>query len=202
VYENRAFFIQRARGREDLIVGGIPDPVRLSSAWRLQLEHAADVTLEELKSWTEIPDARFFSGRGTYETEFQMAERPSDGLGVILDLGRVHETAEVHVNGDPAGVAWMRPYRLDITSRVRRGTNRLRVSVTNLLINRVLGMGPIDYSAVYERYGQRFPPGEEWEKVREPLVSGLLGPVRLVFYKTIYGKTAVRPPRRSSNAVT
>jgi hypothetical protein len=201
VFENRAFYIQRARGRENLIVDGIPDPVRLSAPWRLQLEHASDITLEELKSWTEIPEARFFSGRGTYETEFQMAERPPDGLGVILDLGRVHETAEVHINGDPAGVAWMRPYRLDITSRVRRGTNRLRVSVTNLLINRVLGLGPIDYSAVYERYGRRFPPGEEWEKVREPLVSGLLGPVRLVFYKTIYGKTAVRPPRRSSNAV-
>jgi hypothetical protein len=48
-------------------------------------------------------------------------------------------------------------------------------------------VGPIDYSKVYERYRQRFPPGEEWEKVREPFPSGLLGPVRLVFYKIIQG---------------
>jgi hypothetical protein len=48
----------------------------------------------------------------------------------------------------------------------------------------------VDYSAVYGRYGKRFPPGEEWQKVREPFPSGLLGPVRLVFYKMIRGGRA------------
>jgi hypothetical protein len=202
VFENRRFYIQRTSGREDIIVSGIPEPIRLSPQWRLQFENAEipQVTLYELKSWTEISAARFFSGRGIYETEFQLAGLAA-GTGVVLDLGRVHETAEVRVNGQNAGVAWMRPYRLDISSQVRPGTNRLRVDVTNLLINRVLGMGPIDYSAVYERYGRRFPPGEEWTKVREPFVSGLLGPVRLVFYKMIYGRTAALPPRRTRTSI-
>jgi hypothetical protein len=111
---------------------------------------------------------------------------PAD-VGAVLDLGGVRETAEVWLNDGTAGVAWMQPYHLDVTRLVRMGTNRLRIHVTNLLINRVLGLGPIDYSKVYERYGQRFPPGEEWEKVREPFPSGLLGPVRLVFYKIIQG---------------
>jgi hypothetical protein len=65
-------------------------------------------------------------------------------------------------------------------------------------------MGPIDYSAVYERYGRRFPPGEEWEKVREPFPSGLLGPVWLVFYKIIRGGKAggrEKPTRRRRGAV-
>ena len=84
----------------------------------------------------------------------------------------------------------MRPYRFDVTRQVRVGSNRLRIAVTNLLINRVLGTGPIDYSAVYERYGSRFPPGDEWEKVRDPLPSGLLGPVWLVFYKLLRGGAA------------
>src|SRR5579863_1030955 len=123
-------------------------------------------------------------------------------IGAVLDLGSVRETAEVWLNGESAGVAWMRPYRVDVTRLIRTGLNRLRVDVTNLLINRVLGMGPIDYSAAYARYGQRFPPGEEWETVHEPFPSGLLGPVQLVFYKTIYGTRATRPPRRSSNSAT
>ena len=95
----------------------------------------------------------------------------------------MHETADVRINDKPAGVAWMRPYHVDITGLLRPGKNRLRVDVTNLLINKILGMGPIDYSAVYAKYGKRFPPGDEWKDVREPFVSGLLGPVRLVFYK-------------------
>jgi hypothetical protein len=67
----------------------------------------------------------------------------------------------------------------------------------------VLGNGPIDYSTVYERYGQRFPPGEEWQKVRDPFSSGLLGPVGLFFYKVVRGGRAGgkekrrRTPRRA-----
>ena len=79
----------------------------------------------------------------------------------------------------------MRPYRVDVTRLLRPGSNRLRVDVTNLLINQILGQGPIDYSAVYAKYGRRFPAGDEWEVVREPLPSGLLGPVRLVYYKLV-----------------
>jgi hypothetical protein len=192
VFENRAYYIQRPRGREDISVSGIPAPAVLVKRWRLRFEDStlAPVDLDELKSWTDIATARFFSGRGVYEAEFPFAVKLPDDVGVMLDLGAVRETAEVWLNEGPAGVAWMRPYRFDVTRLVRVGSNRLRVVVTNLLINRVLGMGPIDYSAVYERYGCRFPPGDEWEKVRDPLPSGLLGPVWLVFYKILRGGSA------------
>ena len=79
----------------------------------------------------------------------------------------------------------MRPYRCDITRLLRPGRNRLRIDVTNLLINRILGDGPIDYSDVYAKYGRRFPAGDEWEFVREPYPSGLLGPVHLRYFKTV-----------------
>ena len=204
VFENRTYHIQRPRRAQEIIVSGVPAPVTLAPKWRLRFEDpaVAAVTLDELKSWTEMPAAQFFSGRGIYEAEFQFPSRVAKDAGVILDLGIVRETAEVKLNGESVGVAWMRPYRVDITRQLRPGTNRLRVDVTNLLINRALGMGPIDYSAVYARYGRRFPPGEEWEKVREPFPSGLLGPVRLVFYKSVYGYRAPRPPRRSGTVAT
>ncbi len=79
----------------------------------------------------------------------------------------------------------MRPYRVDVTRLLRAGRNQLRVDVTNLLINKVLGDGPIDYSQVYAKYGNRFPAGDEWDVIRDPLPSGLLGPVRLHFYKLV-----------------
>jgi hypothetical protein len=207
VFENRSYYVQRPGGREEIIVSGIPEPAVLVPRWRLQFEDSsiAPVPLDELKPWTEIPGARFFSGRGVYEAEFPFATKLPADVGVVLDLGGVRETAEVWINDAAAGAAWMRPYRFDITRLVRLGSNRLRIAVTNLLINRVLGMGPIDYSAVYERYGRRFPPGEEWEKVREPFPAGLLGPVWLVFYKIIRGgRTGARdkPSQRPRRAVT
>ena len=188
-FENRNYYIQDSHGRKQMFVSGIPAPIEVAPRWSLRFEDTSitPVTLEELKSWTDIPSARFFSGRGIYEAEFPMALKLPADVGAVLDLGGVRETAEVWLNDGTAGVAWMQPYHLDVTRLVRMGTNRLRIHVTNLLINRVLGLGPIDYSKVYERYGQRFPPGEEWEKVREPFPSGLLGPVRLVFYKIIQG---------------
>ena len=185
VRDNGVYFVERSGASRRIAVSGIPAPLLLSPEWRLSFSDAAipPVTLPELKSWTEIPRARFFSGMGTYECDFEAAP-PSD-VRVLLDLGRVCETAGVRVNCVDVGVAWMRPYELDITRFVRPGRNRLRVEVTNLLINKVLGAGKPDYSAVYAKYGNRFPLGDEWEAVREPFVSGLLGPVRLVFYKRV-----------------
>jgi len=206
VFDNRVYYIQRPKGREEITVSGIPAPAVLVPQWRLKFDDSsiAPVVLADLKSWTEIDGARFFSGLGIYEAEFPFATKLSEDVGVMLDLGAVRETAEVWVNDAPAGVAWMRPYRFDVTHLVRTGPNRLRIAVTNLLINRVLGMGPIDYSAVYERYGQRFPPGEEWEKVREPFPSGLLGPAWLVFYKILregHSKGTGKKRRRSTHTV-
>jgi hypothetical protein len=157
----------------------------LTPEWRVRFDGSAiePVRMTKLQSWTAIPAVRYFSGRGIYEAEIELPD-PGE-FGCILDLGAVHETAEVTWNGAPAGVAWMRPFDLDVTRLLRRGPNTIRIDVTNLLINRVLGLGKIDYSAVNARYGQRFPSGDEWDYVREPFVSGLLGPVRLIYYRTL-----------------
>ena len=198
VFENRTYYIDRSRGREEITVSGIPAPIPVITRWRLRFSESAvpAVVLDELKSWTDISSARFFSGRGTYEAEFAFSVKLGPEVGVVLDLGGVRETAEVWLNERNAGVAWMRPYRFDVTQYIRTGSNRLRIDITNLLINRVLGNGPIDYSAVYARYGQRFPPGEEWQKVREPFPSGLLGPVGMFFYKIVRGGSAGKLEKR------
>jgi len=182
VFENGVYSVEAAAGRRRVAVSGIPAPFLPAIRWKLTLGEQRH-ELEDLRSWTELEKSRFFSGRGVYEGEF---EAPNlNGFGAVLDLGTVRETADVHLNGTPAGVAWMRPYRVDVTRLLRRGRNTVRIDVTNLLINQVLGQGPIDYSAVFAKYGHRFPAGDELEVVRDPLPSGLLGPVRLVYYKLV-----------------
>jgi len=182
VFENGEYFYEQGRGVETVTVSGVPAPYMPRMKWQLTLGNDR-YDLDDLRSWTDLTTSRFFSGRGVYESAFHSP--PFAGLGAMLDLGRVHETADVRINGQPVGVVWMRPYRFDVSRLLRPGLNKIRVDVTNLLINQILGSGPIDYSAVYAKYGQRFPPGDEWDVIREPLISGLLGPVRLAFFKLV-----------------
>ncbi len=187
VETNGRHAIKFGRELKSEVVAGLPAPLELGAPWRITFKtpQLRTMTLERLTSWTEIPEARYFSGIAIYETEFDLPPLP-ERAGALLKLGRVCETAAVSLNGSPAGVAWMNPYELDVTSLLRAGKNSLRIEVSNLLINKVLGDGPIDYSEVRKRFGNRFPAGEEWTIVREPRVSGLLGPVRLAFYRDLF----------------
>ena len=89
-------------------------------------------------------------------------ERPHLRGKVLLDLGEVAATAEVHVNGKPAGVGMAPPWRFDVTRLVVEGENRIEVKVVNTLANH-MSTYPTRY--VYE--GQT--------------VSGLIGPVTIQF---------------------
>jgi hypothetical protein len=137
--------------------------------------------MTDLKSWTEFPEARYFSGRGTYDTTINVpASYLQPGTRVLLNMGDVKNTAEVWVNGQRDGVAWKRPYVVDVTRSLHPGLNRVRIDVTNLLINTVLNQPTKDYSDIESKYGTKIPKPKEKEFVHnEPLPSGLLGPVEL-----------------------
>jgi hypothetical protein len=167
LFSNGSYFYIHGGSRKIVTVSGIPALYHLTARWLLTLGDDR-YEFEELPSWTDLPKSRYFSGTGTYEAEFDAPEFKT--FGVESDLGTVRETADIHLNGAPAGVLWMRPYRCDITRLLRPGRNKLRIDVTNLLINKILGDGPIDYSEVYAKYGRRFPAGDEWNLVREPIL--------------------------------
>lgn len=96
-----------------------------------------------------------FAGTFRYETEFEWNEAAID---VLLELGEVYETAEVWLNGEPAGVRICPPYCLEIHGLIKKGTNKLVIEVTNTLVK--------DQHDFLSAYAQQEP-------------SGLIGPVRV-----------------------
>ncbi len=129
--------------------------------------------LEKLSSWTELdlpPEARAFSGTATYTTEFEMNPL-APGARVDLDLGRVEVIAAARLNGEPAGILWSPPYRLDITRLLKPGLNRLSVDVTDTWFNRLA------YDAGLDEKARKTWTISGPAKGSSPLPAGLLGPV-------------------------
>lgn len=96
-----------------------------------------------------------FAGTIRYETVFSVGSgEPVKGR--VLDLGEVHETAEVWLNDHPLGVRICPPYRFDLDSAVTPGANRLRVEVTTTFGPR-LGGGFFDRSVAQDPSGLSGP---------------------------------------------
>lgn len=152
------------------------DGIALTGPWSFEID-GRTTPLEKLISWADLAGDRYYSGSAVYRTT---ARVPKGVSGWRLDMGEVREIADVTINGRHAGIAWKRPYRLDVTRWMRPGRNTLEIKVTNLLINRVLGQPDPDYSGLASR---RFPLPEEKKRIAHPLPSGLLGPVKLVPYE-------------------
>jgi hypothetical protein len=155
--------------------------------------------MNSLRSWTEDPQTRFYSGEATYEKTFILPMSfIQRGLEISLDFGQgkpipevhrnnpgmqawlespVREAAAVYVNGQRAGSVWRPPFEVDVTKFTRSGENTLRVVVGNLAINEMAGSAQPDYRLLNSRYGERFKP-QDMENL-EPVPSGLLGAIRL-----------------------
>jgi hypothetical protein len=141
-------------------------------------------TMTSLRPWTASADPRekYFSGIAEYETEVTV---PAAWVGreLVLDLGEVWAVAEVRLNGKEAGVAWKRPFAVDVTDALRAGKNRLQVRVANNWVNRLVGDGRAAAGSARVTKTNVLTTGANvgraWKDV-EPRASGLMGPVRLV----------------------
>ncbi|MBN9661918.1 MAG: glycoside hydrolase [Acidobacteria bacterium] len=137
----------------------------------------AQVTMQSLTSWTENsdPGVKYFSGTATYTRTFEAAaDWQQKGATLWLDLGNVQNLAEVTVNGKALGIVWKSPFRIEITSAVKPGENKVEIKVANLWVNRLIG----DQQAGAKKITyttQVFYPADS------PLLpSGLLGPVKIL----------------------
>jgi hypothetical protein len=135
------------------------------------------VQFETLIDWTERPEpeVRFFSGTAIYTKPFDLpAPLRAAKTPLWLDLGSVRELAEVRLNGEPLGILWVPPFRVDISHAVRPTGNLLEVEVVNFWPNRIIGDQSLPAEKRLTRTNVR-----KFTKDTPLMPSGLLGPVTL-----------------------
>ena len=180
----------------------VPAPLAIAGPWEVRFppgwKAPAQVTLNHLQSWTESSNSgvKYFSGTATYVKDIAMpADLPGSSRELWLDLGQVKNFADVTLNGQHLGLLWKPPFRVNISSVVKPGTNHLEIKVTNLWPNRLIGdeQLPADCEWLGKRLaswpewlleGKPSPTGRltfttwhHWTKDSRLLESGLLGPV-------------------------
>ena len=187
----------QAPGQKQAEVKNLPAPLEVMGTWQVTFQAYKFPTLvkhiADLRSWTDDPDTRHFSGTARYELEFEI---PADYFGekrvLILDLGRVADASKAWLNGHSVGLTWKRPHRHDLTKWAKPGKNFLEVRVSNRLINRVAGLKKPEWiKEVIQKYGS-YNERRLWYEIvaREYgtthlLPGGLMGPVRVVAMQDI-----------------
>jgi len=190
-------------------VADLGKPIDLSPNWRVGfdgpgLKAEGTIDFKALSDWKDHPrdDIKHFSGTAAYRKRLEVPEAWLAGeKRVYLDLGEVAITAEVILNGKNAGVLWKPPFVIDVSDQVVAGTNEIEILVTNLWTNRLIGDQSLEDTSGYyagDKPGRKMPawyvnnkPMPEgprstfttwnfYDKDRELLPSGLLGPVRLI----------------------
>jgi hypothetical protein len=177
----------------------LPEPLDISGGWQVSFEGTGkEISMDTLRSWTELEGLQFFSGRATYQKKFVApAGFLQDGVRAELNLGEgtplpvperahvqawldgpVREAAEVYVNGQRAGTIWHPPYELDVTPFLHAGENELRIRVGNTAVNEMAGSPLPDRAELTARYGERFV--DQGNRLLQPVPSGLTGTIRLI----------------------
>jgi hypothetical protein len=161
----------------------------LTGPWQLSFDTSwgapALVQVNELQSWTAFADSgiKYYSGTAVYKQSFSVNADQLKGTKSILDLGNVLEMAAITINGHKMPVRWCAPYRFNISQYIRAGNNQLEVEVVNMWPNRLIGDSrlPETQRRTQTNIKKFDQPGSE-KLLRE---SGLLGPVKLLFLKTL-----------------
>jgi hypothetical protein len=166
----------RKHANQPVLTLDAPWTLRFPAGWGAP----ESLVMDRLTCWTasEHAGVRYFSGTATYDTTFSIPdELAKDSDKFWLDLGELRDVAEVFLNGKSLGVLWTPPYVLPAAAALKPGANVLRVEVTNLWANRILGDQTMPGNGTYTRTNMM---GFFRDNLKDPLPSGLLGPVRLL----------------------
>lgn len=145
IWKNGSYTIKREVGKvRQFNINLLPNVKEIKTAWTVSFPKASgapeQIKMDELLPLQKHEDqgVRYFSGTAEYATEFSF-NAPVFAHQVNLDLGRVEVLAEVSLNDVTFPILWSQPYSLDITSAIHSGINKLRIKVTNLWPNRLIG---------------------------------------------------------------
>lgn len=160
--------------------------IALDQPWKLSFslggpELPEPATLDDLVSWTTLPDenAQFFSGQGIYENDFVIEGNLANEY--MLDLGKVAESAKVWINDEEVGILWGIPFKVRIGDYMKKGKNSIKIEVANLMANRIRWMD--QQSIEWQKFHEINFVNIDYEPFDasgwEPMPSGLLGPVTI-----------------------
>ena len=150
---------------------------QLGNRWQITFEENGEQVRDALLfDWSTSgnPKIKYYSGHASYETTFKSPAANE----AHLNLGEVRDIATVEVNGIHCGTTWMAPYRVDISKAIRKGKNKLRVTVVNTWNNALLGSdnGMPPYDGIWTN-------GKYRRADKNMIPAGLLGPVELEYNK-------------------
>jgi len=157
----------------------------ISGNWTVHFDPAwggpKTIVFDSLKSWTAFADEgiKYYSGSAVYDKVFKMKKKQLKQKRVALDLGNLHEMAVVNLNGHRFSLCWAPPYKLDVTDYLRSGKNDLKIEITNLWPNRLIGDGRLPQNERLTRTNiSKFDAGSVQSLMREsghhPEIADLL----------------------------
>lgn len=122
----------------------VTDSINLTdNSWSLEFIHSEPYVsktflLPRLQTWETLDDdsVRVTMGTGVYTTTVSLSRKQAKKRWVI-ELGDVRESARVYINNRFVGCAWAAPFALDCKDFLKRGSNTIRIEVTNLPANRI-----------------------------------------------------------------
>jgi len=165
--------------RREYRIAELPRPIAAQPDWTVEFPPGRgappSIRLERLMDLTQHPDfgVRHFSGIATWRGSLVVPEAYlREPRPLQLDLGGLTMVASVRLNGEDLGVVWQPPFRLDVTGRLKPGTNTLEIQVATSMANRWIADAGLP---VAQRV---FKTNDNPHKPTDPLApAGLVGPV-------------------------
>lgn len=111
----------------------------LDNKWHMGKTMDSLEAIDSLLPWNEKSNLRNYSGSMVYKTVLQV-DNPQGYKKVELNLGDVHEIAQVTFNNQEVGVQMWAPYTFDVTNAIKEGENILIVEVNNTVANRMCNL--------------------------------------------------------------
>ena len=144
-------FRKKTEGRDnqsDVIFTELKPIKEIQGSWDVSFDPCwggpkEKVTFAQLTDWSnnEIPGIKYYSGTAVYQ---KIIDLPSVlqklSSPIYLDLGKVHNLAQVRINGKDLGTIWCAPWRVKIPSGLlKMKGNKLEIAVVNTWVNRLIG---------------------------------------------------------------
>lgn len=183
-----AFIIFRKSSRQEAKINSAlnyPEPeiiTEITDPWNVIFDKASrgpskPVLFTTLYDWTISTNdsIRYYSGTASYKSKFSL-KRSYPDKKLYIGLGSVKGIAKVSINGNYAGGAWTAPWKVEISTLVKEGENKIEVEIVNTWVNRLIGDSKLP---VNERKTWCLVNPFKPDSPLSP--SGLIGPVQ-IFY--------------------